>query len=213
MTVRSVDGEWVRVTLEDMSERRLALDRLLAVDGDGYGIHYRFQGWKPRTRGYRTAMTVVAVDRDVGRCRLVLPEWDAGTEVEELLSALPSKMRALGACGSCMANLASPSVGGLGIHSCLATKPRGLSRASLDPHPSEVAEGQEFRRLRDGIRFRVLVSNPASPEVVGWNGKRRVRLTKARLLAQRDDGTGLHYVYMGGGVRKARRRRQARLER
>lgn len=209
MTVRSVEGEWVRVTLGDLSERRLALDRLLAVDGAGAGAHYRFQGWKPRVRGYRTAITVVAVDADAGRCRLVLPEWDAGTEVEELLSVLPATMRAVGASGSCMADLASPSAGGLGIHSCRPTKPRGLSRPSLDSHPGEVAEGQEFRRLRDGVRVRILEVDTASPGVVGWNGKRRVRLTRARLLAKKEDGTGRHYLYLGGGVREARRQRRA----
>jgi len=209
MTVRSVEGEWVRVTLDDMSERRLALERLLAVDDAGAGIHYRFQGWKPRARGYRTAISVVAVDADAGRCRLVLPEWDPASEVEELLSAVPSTMRAVSATGSCMANLASPSAAGLDIHSCRATKVRGLSRASLDPHPDDLAEGQEYRRLSDGVRLRILEVDPASPAIAAWNGRRRVRLTRARLLARVEDGTGRYYLYLGGGVREARRRRQA----
>ena len=209
MTVRSVEGEWVRVTLEDMSERRLALDRLLAVDGGGAGVHYRFQGWKSRARGYRTALTVVAVDADARRCRLVLPEWDATTEVEEHLSVLPAMMHAVGVSGSCMADLASPSAGGLGIHRCRLTKPRGLSRSSLDSHPGEVAEGQEFRRLGDGARVRILTADPGAPEAIGWNGRRRVRLARSRLLEKRQDGTGRYYLYLGGGVREARRRRQA----
>jgi hypothetical protein len=206
-----VDGEWVRVKLDDMSERRLALDRLLAVDGAGAGVHYCFQGWKPRARGYRTAVTVIAVDVDAGRCYLVLSEWDPATEIEELLSVLPSTMRRVGASGSCMANLGSPSAGGLGIHLCRPTMPRGLSRPVLDPHPGEVAEGQEFRRLGDGIRLRVLNADPAAPEVIAWNGKRRVRLSRARLLEKRQDGTGRYYLYLGGGVQEARRQRQRRL--
>ena len=201
----------MRVTLDDLSERRLALDRLLAVDDAGVGAHYRFQGWKPRARGYRTAISVAAVDADRGRCRLVLPEWDATTEVEDLLSVLPLTMRAVGATGSCMANLASPSAGGLSIHSCRATRPRGLSRTSLGPHPDDVAEGQEFRRVVDGVRVRILEVNPSSPGVVAWNGRRRVRLTKAKLLDQMEDGTGRHYLYLGGGLREARRQRQAPL--
>lgn len=209
MTVRSVEGEWVRVTLDDLSERRLALDRLLAVDRAGVGAHYRFQGWKPRARGYRAAISVVAVDAARGRCRLVLPEWDATTEVDDLLSVLPATMREVGATGSCMANLASPSAGGLGIHSCRPTAPRGLSRASLGPHPDDVVEGQEFRRVVDGVRLRVVEVDPSSSGVVAWNGKRRVRLTRARLLVQREDGTGRHYLYLGGGLREARRQRQA----
>lgn len=209
MTVRSVEGEWVRVTLEDTSQRRLALERLLAVDDDGAGVHYRFQGWKPLPRGYRTAVVVVAVDVDLGRCRLVLPEWDPATEIEELLSALPPTMRESNAAGSCMANLASPSAAGLGIHACRPVRPRGLSRPSLDRHPDVLAEGQEFRRLADGARLRILEVDPTSPTVVAWNGGRRVRLTREMLLARAEDGAGRHYLYLGGGVGEARRRRQA----
>ena len=208
MTVRSVEGEWVRVALGDRSERRLALDRLLAADEEGHGVHYRFQGWKGLPRGYRTAIVVVAVDAEAGRCRLALPEWDPGTEVEELLSALPPTMRAPGATGSCMANLASPSAAGLGIHSCRSGRPRGLSRAPLDPYPEILAAGQEFRRLTDGTRLRILEVDPASPVVRAWNGRRRVRLDRARLLARRQDGTGRHYLFLGGGAREARRLRE-----
>ncbi|HVX31705.1 MAG TPA: hypothetical protein VHA80_01075 [Solirubrobacterales bacterium] len=153
------------------------------------------------------------MDPVAARCRLVLPEWDAAAEVEELLSALPGPMRAIGATGSCVANLASPSAAGLGIHSCRATKVRNLSRPPLGIHPEVVAEGQEFRRREDGATFRIVEADPGSPTVVAWSGRRRVRLTRTRLLARRDDGGGRDYRYLGGGVGQARRRRQTRPER
>jgi hypothetical protein len=209
LVVKSVEGEWVRAERDDGAERRLALDNLLAVDAAGNGVHYRFQGWKPRPRGYRTEIRVVNVDVEAGRGWLSLPEWDAETEVEELLSALPPSLRHAGATGSCMADLASPSAAGLGIHACRAVKVRGLSRAAGGIHPDEVFEGQRYRRRSDGAGFRILEVTPGSRTVPAWNGQRTVRLTRERLLAGDASGGGRHYVYLGGGVRAARRRRGA----
>jgi len=73
LTVKSVEGEWVRVLCEDGSERTVALDQLLARDEAGDGVHYRFHGWRRLPRGYRTEMAVVSVSERDGRCVLVLP--------------------------------------------------------------------------------------------------------------------------------------------
>jgi hypothetical protein len=208
MTVRTVEGEWVGVVLDDGSGRRLALDSLLEVDEEGAGVRYRFQGWKPRPRGYRTELRVARVEPDTALCGLLLPEWDGATEIEELLSTLPRAMRVTGAHGSCMADLASPSAAGLGIHLCRPVGVRGLSRPRLAGHPEVLAEGQRFRRLADGAGFRILDADPASEKVVAWSGRRRVRLARSRLLDRGEDGSGRHYLYLGGGVREARCQRQ-----
>jgi len=206
LVVKRVEGEWVRAERPDGAERRLALDNLLAVDAEGNGLRYRFQGWKPRRRGYRAEIWVAAVDEEKGRCRLVLPEWDPEAEVEELLSALPPALRRVGASGSCMANLASPSAAGLGIHACRAVKVRGLSRPAAGAHPEEVFAGQRYRRRSDGAAFRILEAVPGSRTVAAWNGRRVVRLVRGALLARGDAGGGRRSLYLGGGLRAARRR-------
>lgn len=205
LTVKRLEGEWVRTLAEDGSERRVALDNLLATDEAGEGLHYCFHGWRPLRRGYRTALRVTAVSADAGRCSLLLPEWDPETEIEEALGALPEQMRSEGATGSCMANLASPSAAGLGIHSCSRAPVRELSREACGPHPELLAEGQRYRRLDDGISLRLLAPDPESPTVAAWNGHRVVRLGRAKLLAVRPDGAGCYYRYLGGGVAVARR--------
>lgn len=209
LTVRRVEGEWVQGVLDDGSSRRLSLDRLLAVDEAGVGSRYRFQGWKARPRGYRTEMRVVRIDPRAGLCYLVLPEWDAATEIEELLSALPASLQAAGAAGSCMANLASPSVAGLEIHDCRPWGVRGRSRVAAGQHPAVLVEGQRYRRLEDGSHFRILESEPVADSVRVWNGRRAVRLGVDRLLARAEDGDGRYYTYLGGGLRETRRRQAA----
>lgn len=204
LVVKSVDGEWIRAERDDGARRRLALDNLLAVDEAGNGIHYRFQGWKPRPRGYRTELRVQRVDLGAARCSLVLPEWDPETSVDELLGALPPALRSAGATGSCMANLASPSAAGLAIHSVRPIRARGLSRPARGAHPETLAAGQSFKRRSDGTRFRILEASRDSETVPAWSGQRTVRLTKERLLARTADGEGRYYVYLGGGVRAAR---------
>jgi hypothetical protein len=207
--VKTVEGEWIRVRLDDGSERRLALDRLLATDDAGHGLHYRFQGWRPRPRGYRAVMRVLEIDFRGARCSIVVPEWDAEAEVEQPLGVLPPALRNVGAGGSCMANLASPSAAGLGVHSFRSVKVRGASRPATPAHPEEVAAGQRYRRRRDGAEFRILDAEPGSSAVPAWSGKRTVRLKRDRLLARTAEGVGLHYSFLGGGVRESRRQRQA----
>jgi hypothetical protein len=207
LTVKRLEGEWVRVLCEDGSEKRVALDNLLATDGAGEGIHYRFHGWRPLRRGYRTALTVTGVSVDDGRCGLLLPEWDPDAEIEAALGVLPEQMRSEGATGSCMANLASPSAAGLGIHSCRPVGVREHSRETHRPHPELLAEGQRYRRLGDGARFRLVGVDPNSSTVRAWSGRRVVRLGRERLLAARPNGRGRYYEYLGGGVAAARRER------
>ncbi|HEX7244081.1 MAG TPA: hypothetical protein VF245_00775 [Solirubrobacterales bacterium] len=207
LTVKAIDGEWVRVAREDGSEANVALDRLLARDEADSGLHYRFHGWKRLPRGYRTEMIVASVSGATSRCALVLPEWDPDTEIEVPLSAIPAELRIAGATGSCRADLTSPSAAALDIHACTASKVRGLSRAQSGPHPDVLAEGQEYRRRSDRRKFRLLDVDPASPTVPAWSGSRVVRLDVARLLALRLDGEGAHYLYLGGGIAATRRRR------
>lgn len=210
LAVKRVDGEWVRVIREDGSEGNVALDQLLARDEAGDGINYRFHGWKRLPRGYRTEMIVASVSEVGARCRLVLPEWDPSTEIEELLSVLPAELHRSGATGSCRADLTSQSVAALDIHACSSAKVKGLSRTATGPHPELLAEGQEYRRRSDQKKFRLLDIDPKSPTVPAWNGTRIVRLEAKKLLALRPDGEGLHYLYLSGGVVALRRRRAGR---
>jgi hypothetical protein len=208
VTVKRIDGEWVRVIREDGTEIRLALDRLLAREENGDGRHYRFHGWRPRPRGYRAELHVVDVSARPGSCVLKLPEWDPSAEIEEALSVLPEELRVPGAVGSCMANLASPSAAGLGIHSCRKAKIRDASRQESAPHPELLAEGQLYRRRSDRAKLRLL--DAEGPRVSAWNGRRVIRLSAERLLETRDDGRGAHYEYLHGGVAAVRRERARR---
>jgi len=210
LTIKSIDGEWVRVAREDGSEGNVALDQLLACDEAGNGAHYRFHGWKRLPRGYRTEMIVASVSVEDARCMLVLPEWDPNAEIEEPLSTLPADLRKAGATGSCRADLTSQSVAGLSIHSCSTAKVKGLSRKAGGQHPDILAEGQEYRRRSDRRKFRLLDVDPGSPTVPAWSGTRVVRLDTSRVLATRQDGMGMHYEYVGGGVAATRRRRSRR---
>ena len=207
LIVKRVDREWIRVVREDGSEGNVALDRLLAHNESGDGIHYRFHGWKRLPRGYRTEMLVVAVAVEDARCILILPEWDPSTEIAELLSVLPVELQNPGASGSCRADLTSQSTAGLDIHSCSTAKVKGLSRHAGGAHPDVLAEGQEYRRRSDRKRFRLLDVDSASSTVPAWTGTRVVRLDSSRVLVTRADGTGLHYEYLGGGVAATRRGR------
>ncbi len=210
LTVKSIDGEWVRVAREDGSEGNVALDQLLARDGAGNGVNYRFHGWKRLPRGYRTEMIVASVSVEDARCMLVLPEWDPNVEIVEPLSTLPVDLRKAGASGSCRADLTSQSAAGLSIHASSTSKVRGLSRKAGGQHPDILAEGQEYRRRSDRKKFRLLDVDPGSPKVPAWSGTRVVRLDAARVLAVRPDGEGKHYEYVGGGVAATRRRRSQR---
>ena len=203
LTVKRIDGEWVRGIRDDGSEVNLALDRLLARDPAGEGIHYRFLGWRLRPRGYRTELRVLSVSPAAERCSIQLPEWDPETEIELPVASLPEELRRADACGSCMANLASPSVGGLDIHSCRRVKVRDASREARGPHPEVLAEGQVYRRRRDGVELRLL--DVDCPRVSAWNGRRVVRIEAAKLLETRADGGGLHYQYLSGGIARYRR--------
>jgi hypothetical protein len=208
VTVKRLDGEWVRVIREDGTESSLALDRLFARDEDGSGCHYRFHGWRFRPRGYRAELRVIDVSAGSGRCVLRLPEWDPDTDIEEALAVLPEDLRFPGAAGSCMANLASSSAAGLGIHSCRKSKVRDASREASGPHPEVLAEGQRFRKRGDGVKLRLL--DTEGPKVSAWNGRRVVRVSKERLLAVGTNGQGRHYEYVGGGVAAMRSMRAAR---
>jgi hypothetical protein len=208
VAVKRLDGEWVRVDREDGTEASLALDQLLACDEEGNGCHYRFHGWRFRPRGYRTELWVTSVSAESGRCVLTLPEWDPHTEVDEALTVLPEDLQTPGATGSCMANLASQSAGGLGIHSCRRSKVGDASRKASGPHPELLAEGQRYRRRSDGTKLRLL--DAEGPKVSAWNGRRVVRLATERLLEVRADGQGRHYEYLDGGVTATRRKRAAR---
>lgn len=204
LTVKRIDGEWVRGIREDGSEVNLALDRLLARDPAGGGIHYRFLGWRLRPRGYRTELLVLSVSPAAERCSIQLPEWDPETAIEFPVASLPEELRRADATGSCMANLASPSVGGLDIHSCRRGKVRDASREVRGPHPEALAEGQMYRRRRDGVKLRLLEAD--GPRVSAWNGCRVVRISAVKLLETRADGGGRNYEYLGGGIAGYRKR-------
>lgn len=206
-TIKRVEGEWVRVAREDGTNGRLALDRLLATDEAGEGRYFRFHGWRPLRRGYRTPLVVTAVDRREKRCLVRLPEWDSEVDIAQPLAVLPENLEGVGAAGSCMADLSSPSAAGLNIHSCRRVRAPQGSRAALPPHPDRLAKGQRFRRRADNACFQLL--DDAVPRVRAWNGARVVRLSRDRLLATATDGTGAIYEYLGGGVREARRARNA----
>jgi len=204
-TVRRVMGEWAQIVREDGGEGRLALDRLLASDGEGNGIHYRFCGWHPRPRGYRAELRVLRLLPGTHRCLVNLPEWDPAAEIEQPLAALPEQLQSPGVMGSCLANLASASAAGLNIHSVRAVRLNIGSREGLCSHPEVLAAGQHYRRRSDGAAFRLLEETPGGAKA--WNGDRVVVLRRDRLLATRRDGTGRYYEYIGGGIREGRRRR------
>jgi hypothetical protein len=208
--VKRPEGEWVRVVREDGAEGSIALDRLLACDDAGNGIHYRFHGWKRLPRGYRTELLVLEVSAEAGGCVLLLPEWDPATEIEAALSVLPNELQKADAKGSCGADLTAQSVAALGIHACSSSKIRGLSRTATGPHPELLAEGQEYRRRTDDKRFRLLNIETRSPTVSAWNGTRTVRLDVGKLLALLPNGEGSNYIYLGGGLAATRRRRAGR---
>ena len=213
LVVKSVEGEWVRVIREDGSKGNVSLDRLLARDEAGEGLHYRFHGWKRLPRGYRTEMIVAWISKQSGLCGLVLPEWDPDTEVEVSVSEVPAAIRRAGAAGTCRADLTAQSPAALEIHSCSTAAVRGVSRVQGGSHPEVLAGGQEYRRRSDRRKYRLLDVDPDSPTVPAWSGVRVVRLDAARLLATRPDGEGAIYEYLGGGVTATRRRRQRRRSR
>ena len=207
LMVKRLDDEWVRVLREDGTEASVALDLLLASDEAGNGVHYRFHGWKRLPRGYRTEMLVASLREELGRCTLVLPEWDPSSEVEEMLARLPEELQKKGATGSCRADLTSPSAAALGLHAFSAAPVRGLSRTSIGPHPDVLTEGQKFRRHSDGATVRLLGVDLDSGKARAWNGSRVIRLDICRLLASGQDGEGLNYQYLGGGISAMRRQR------
>jgi hypothetical protein len=209
-TVKAVDDEWARVEREDCSKGRVSVDRLLAADDEGNGINYRFHGWRRLPRGYRTEFEVLRVSEGSGTCAIVLPEWDPGAGVELSLAMLPEALRATGAEGSCRADLTSSSGAGLALHAFSSASAKGLSRAAVGPHPEFLADGQEYRRRRDGKKFRLLEVNPEAATVPAWSGRRTVRLEAARLLETGSGGEGFHYDYLGGGRTATRRGRAKR---
>jgi hypothetical protein len=204
LTVKRVERETVRAVREDQTERTYALDRLLAIDAEGNGLHYRFMGWKPRPRGYHTELRVVRVCESDGSCAVVLPEWDPGTEIGVPVASLPKELRVQGGVGSCMANLASATVAGLSLHGFRLSQPRGVSRSEKAPHPAVVAEGQRYRRREDGRDL--LIVDDEQPRVSAWNGQRLVRVSAKHLLAVDGSGHGRFFEYRGGGVRATRRK-------
>jgi len=210
LTVKRLDGEWALVEREDGSKGRVSIDRLLASDGEGNGVDYRFHGWRRLPRGYRTELEVLSISEETGRCAIVLPEWDSAAEVELLAHSLPEALRGQGALGSCRADLTAASAAGLQLHDFSTAKPKGLSRAANGPHPELLAPGQEFRRRGDAKKFRLLDVDPEAAMVPAWSGRRVVRLQATRLLARRSDGEGLHYLYLGGGRTATRHRRAVR---
>jgi transcription elongation factor len=205
-TVKAVDGEWARVEREDRSKGRVSVDRLLAADEEGNGIDYRFHGWRRLPSGYRTEFSVLRLEGS-GKCVIALPEWDPEVEVELAMSTLPEALRAPGARGSCRADLTSSSEAGLDLHAFSSASAKGLSRAAVGRHPDLLADGQEYRRQRDGKKFRLLEVDPEAATVAAWSERRRVRLDAARLLETGADGEGVHYTYIGGGRSATRRRR------
>lgn len=207
-TVKGVQGEWALIEREDGTKGRVSIDRLLRSDAGGDGVDYRFHGWRRLPRGYRTEFEVLRIDDGAGgQCFITLPEWDPGAEVGLSLAVLPEALRAPGGRGSCRADLTAVSAAALSLHSFSAAKPKGLSRAPLPAYPENLAAGQEYRRLGDGQKFRLLELDPGASSVAAWSGRRVVRLDAARLLAVGPDGSGLHYSYIGGGVAATRRRR------
>lgn len=206
-TVSRIEGDWALTDREDGTKGRISIDRLLQTDAAGEGANYRFHGWKRLPRGYRIEFEVLRIDRAAGRCFVVLPEWDPGAEVELSPELLPEALRIRGARGSCRGDLTAVSAAALSLHGFSAAKPKGLSRVALPAHPADLAAGQEYRRLGDRKKFRLLEVKPAASTVSAWSGGRVVRLEAARLLALGPDGSGLHYFYLGGGLVEARRGR------
>jgi hypothetical protein len=132
--VKEVRGPWVRIKREDGTSGRVTLARLLSLGPTGRdGQHYRFHGWRPRQRGYRTALEVLRVDAGANRCVICLPEWDPDGEIEQPLSVLPAELRHDGALGSCMADLSAVSSARLNIHACRSTPARGGASTDVAP--------------------------------------------------------------------------------
>jgi hypothetical protein len=205
IAVKRVERERVRIVRADGQSGSLALDRLLACDEKGHGRYYRFQGWKPLPRGYRTELLVVDVLLRLGRCRFLLPEWDEVTVIEMPLEALPVELQIKGAIGSCGACLSSATEAGLRIHDCRTTRVRGSLLPPLGSHPGVLAKKQRFRRRADGKALTVIDWDGSG--VRAWNGRRLVSLSRERLMATDSRGEGLHYEYLGGGVWATRRER------
>jgi hypothetical protein len=133
-----------------------ALAALAAIIAGALNLHRPFSTLHETTAQVRASREAepraiaprFAVPTEVGAARIGRGRYAADTNVDEGLTVLPEGLRAPGSVGSCMANFASSSAAGLGIHSCRKSKVRDASREASGPHPELLAEGQCFRKRR-----------------------------------------------------------------
>jgi hypothetical protein len=78
--------------------------RLLAVSEDGDGEHYSFIGWTPRR--YQT--WACAVERDLDRVILILPEWHPTRPVRVIARLIPFALVVPGGWTRATADLSAP---------------------------------------------------------------------------------------------------------
>lgn len=118
---------------------RCSVARLLAIDDQGDGCHYRFVGFAPRT--YDTHALVVGVDGPWAR--LILPEWHDALAVTSSARALPDELREFGRWLSCRANLGADNPAK--VMPTRFGSPRRDFRPELLPTPVLPEAGTELR--------------------------------------------------------------------
>lgn len=104
--ITRVDGQTAHARRQEPPERQqiLSVDRLLAVNPDGSGKHYTFQGY--RSKGYRTWAQLV--DHDDKQAIVILPEWHPARPVRLSVRALPPNVENTGAWMLVSADLSAP---------------------------------------------------------------------------------------------------------
>jgi hypothetical protein len=161
---RVLDGE-CELRREDgtRSTVRLKTRRLLAVDADGVGRHYRFIGYAPRA-GYATHIHVVA---DEGAwTRVVCPEWHPELTIAVAAAALPASSRDVGSWLACRADLSADAPARLQPRRFAVVDPLfNPSRYHAVHAPSADADGAARERPESGPGCGDVVLYVAAAEV------------------------------------------------
>jgi hypothetical protein len=139
ITSHRKDGRVFAVKADRRKERiALRAKRLLAVDENGNGRHYRFIAYVPGRR-YRTYAYIISVPSK--SALLLLPDWHPDRPVRFPARLLPADARLPGAWLTCTADLGSAHGAGLNLADLVACadpgprvchRPGGLRCCTLD---------------------------------------------------------------------------------